>query len=77
MFHVENQFLCVRSTSLIHMLTAYSISNTGKNGPVQNQIARALVDRIIRAARANERFKVVVRTVTTLGFPVPDCPGSR
>lgn len=57
------------------MLTAYSISNTGKNGPVQNQIARALVDRIIRAARAGERFKVVVRTVVALDFPAPNSPG--
>jgi hypothetical protein len=48
------------------MLTAHSISNTGKNGPVQNQIAKALADRIIRAAQAGERFKVVVRTVAIL-----------
>lgn len=50
------------------MPTTYSISNTGKNGPVQNQIAKALFDRIIRAARASERFKVVVRTVAIMGF---------
>jgi phospholipase D1/2 len=54
------------------MPTAYSISNTGKNGPVQNQIAKALVDRIIRAAQAGERFKVVVSTVAILDFPAPN-----
>lgn len=51
------------------MPTAYSISNAGKDGPVQNQIAKALVDRIIRAARAGERFKVVVRIVVIIDFP--------
>ncbi len=50
------------------MPTTYSISNTGKNGPVQNQIAKALVDRIIRAARVGDRFKVVVRTVVIIDF---------
>jgi len=68
MLFVENQFLCVSSPLLSHVLIACSISNAGKTGPVQNQIAKALVDRILRAARAGERFKVVVRTVAILDF---------
>lgn len=35
-----------------------SISNTDDRGQVKNQIARALVDRIIGAARSGHKFKV-------------------
>jgi len=35
-----------------------SISNTGNVGPVKNQIAAALVEKIIDAARAGTKFKV-------------------
>lgn len=36
-----------------------SISNTGNEGPVKNQIAAALVERIISAARSGTKFKVI------------------
>jgi hypothetical protein len=40
-------------------LTYTSISNTGPNqGPVENQIAGALAERIISAAKDGEKFKV-------------------
>jgi hypothetical protein len=40
-------------------LTYASISNTGPNqGPVENQIAGALAERIISAAKDGEKFKV-------------------
>jgi phospholipase D1/2 len=45
----------------------FFISNTKKTGPVKNQIAAALVERIIRAARAGEKFKVIV--------VIPELPG--
>jgi len=37
-----------------------SISNTGNVGPVKNQIAAALVEKIIDAARAGTKFKVSI-----------------
>lgn len=37
----------------------YSISNTKKDGPVVNQIAAALVERIVQAAQAGTKFKVI------------------
>ncbi|KAI9435046.1 phospholipase D/nuclease [Lactarius indigo] len=37
-----------------------SISSTKQSGPVKNQIAAALVERIISAARSGRKFKVVV-----------------
>ncbi|EIM84706.1 phospholipase D/nuclease [Stereum hirsutum FP-91666 SS1] len=38
----------------------FFISNTKKDGPVVNQIAAALVERIVQAAQAGQKFKVVV-----------------
>ncbi|KAG8819161.1 hypothetical protein FRC17_010583 [Serendipita sp. 399] len=51
----------------IYIENQFFISNTGDNGPVQNRIAQALVERIIRAAREGKRFKVVVL--------IPEVPG--
>ncbi|KAH9974594.1 hypothetical protein BGW80DRAFT_1436752 [Lactifluus volemus] len=36
------------------------ISNTKETGPVKNQIASALVERILRAAKSRKKFKVIV-----------------
>ena len=36
----------------------HSISNTQDEGPVKNQIAKALVERIIRAGREGKKFRV-------------------
>jgi len=35
-----------------------SISNTKSGGAIENQIAKALTERIIRAAKDGQRFKV-------------------
>lgn len=59
-FLLENQFLY----DLFYLSRAKrvslppSISNTEKGGPVQNLIAGALVERILQAANAGEKFKV-------------------
>lgn len=48
--------------------SSFSISNTGDTGPVKNQIAKALVDRILRAATEGKKFKVVVLIPEVPGF---------
>ncbi|KAI9510126.1 hypothetical protein F5148DRAFT_1182591 [Russula earlei] len=45
----------------------FFISNTQQSGPVRNQIAAALVERIVRAARSGKKFKVIV--------VIPELPG--
>lgn len=66
--YIENQFLSAYIYSIEEViLTLCSISNTGDYGPVQNLIAKALVERILRAAREGKRFKVVVL--------LPEVPG--
>ncbi|KAF8758613.1 Phospholipase d [Rhizoctonia solani] len=52
-FIIENQFF---------------ISNTGNVGPVKNQIAKALVERIIEAANSGKKFKVIVIIPEVPGF---------
>jgi hypothetical protein len=39
------------------LIWASSISNTKESGPVKNQIAAALVERIVSAARSGTKFK--------------------
>ncbi|KAF8129820.1 hypothetical protein EV363DRAFT_1399636 [Boletus edulis] len=70
--YIENQFLCV---ALLHVLSGllswhavFSISNTRNEGPVKNQIAKALVERIIEAAQAGKKFKVIVTIPEVPGF---------
>ena len=45
----------------------YSISNTGDEGPVKNQVAKAIVERIIRAGAEGKKFRIVV--------VIPEVPG--
>ncbi|PVG02411.1 phospholipase D/nuclease [Serendipita vermifera] len=52
----------------IYIENQFFISNTGDYGPVQNRIAQALVERILRAAREGKRFKVVVLLPEVPGF---------
>ena len=64
----ENQFLLVtHASSEFGWYSLYSISSQDGNGPVKNTIAGALVQRILRAAQAGEKFKVVV--------VIPEVPG--
>ncbi|CAE6399900.1 unnamed protein product [Rhizoctonia solani] len=51
----------------IYIENQFFISNTGTNGPVKNQIAKALVDRIVEAANSGKKFKVIV--------VIPEVPG--
>ena len=46
---------------------SYSISNTGDDGPVKNQVAKAIVERIIRAGAEGKKFRIVV--------VIPEVPG--
>ncbi|KEP49732.1 phospholipase D/nuclease [Rhizoctonia solani 123E] len=51
----------------IYIENQFFISNTGNVGPVKNQIAKALVDKIIEAASSGRKFKVIV--------VIPEIPG--
>ncbi|KAI8454268.1 hypothetical protein BY996DRAFT_4582083 [Phakopsora pachyrhizi] len=44
------------------------ITTCGSKGHIRNQVGQALANRIIKAARANERFKVVVAIPAIPGF---------
>ena len=45
-------------TYLLTWRATCSISNTREEGPVKNQVAKALVERIIEAAQSGKKFKV-------------------
>ncbi|KAL5513890.1 hypothetical protein ACEPAG_2651 [Sanghuangporus baumii] len=47
---------------------AHSISNTVDKGPVKNLLAKALVDRILMAARSGTKFKVFILIPEVPGF---------
>lgn len=51
----------------IYIENQFFISNTREEGPVKNQIAKAIVERIIKAARDDRKFKVIV--------VIPELPG--
>ncbi|QRW15556.1 phospholipase [Rhizoctonia solani] len=52
----------------IYIENQFFISNTGNVGPVKNQIAKALVERIIEAANSGKKFKVIVIIPEVPGF---------
>ncbi|RMZ75361.1 hypothetical protein DV738_g5527, partial [Chaetothyriales sp. CBS 135597] len=50
-----------RSQHFVYIENQFFITATGdKQKPVQNLIGKALVDRILRAARSNQKYKVIV-----------------
>ncbi|TCD64375.1 hypothetical protein EIP91_004206 [Steccherinum ochraceum] len=51
----------------IYIENQFFISATNDNSPIKNQIARALVDRIVQASQRGEKFRVVV--------VIPEVPG--
>jgi phospholipase D1/2 len=55
--YIENQFFITKSNDY----TSYA-------NPVKNQIGRAIVDRILQAARAGEQYKVIVLIPSVPGF---------
>ncbi|KAJ6535117.1 hypothetical protein B0H19DRAFT_1185017 [Mycena capillaripes] len=52
----------------IYIENQFFISATYDNDEVKNQIARALVERIVRAAQADEKFQVIVTIPEVPGF---------
>ncbi|KZO92207.1 phospholipase D [Calocera viscosa TUFC12733] len=66
---IQNAYvqLIQESNHFIYIENQFFISNTTQDGPVQNQIARALVDRILLAAKDGRKFKVMV--------VIPEVPG--
>ena len=55
--YIENQFFITKSNDYM------SLAN-----PVKNQIGKAIVDRILQAARAGEKYKVIVLIPSVPGF---------
>lgn len=66
---IQNAYIQLirEANHFIYIENQFFISNTGNEGPVKNQIAAALVERIIRAARSGTKFKVIV--------VIPEVPG--
>jgi phospholipase D1/2 len=58
-----------RSQYFVYIENQFFITATGDSQrPVYNQIGKALVDRILRAARAGEKYKVIVIVPSVPGF---------
>ena len=58
-----------RSQYFVYIENQFFITATGNSQrPVYNQIGKALVDRILRAARAGEKYKVIVIIPSVPGF---------
>ncbi|OAX38224.1 phospholipase D/nuclease [Rhizopogon vinicolor AM-OR11-026] len=66
---VQNAYIQMikEANHFIYIENQFFISNTRTEGPVKNQIAKALVERIIEAARDGRKFKVIV--------VIPELPG--
>ncbi|KAH8990383.1 hypothetical protein EDB86DRAFT_2939025 [Lactarius hatsudake] len=59
---IQNAYIQLirEANHFIFIENQFFISNTKQSGPVKNQIAAALVERIVSAARSGRKFKVVV-----------------
>ncbi|RMD43559.1 hypothetical protein DV735_g1572, partial [Chaetothyriales sp. CBS 134920] len=60
---IQNAYIDVieKSQHFVYIENQFFITATGdKHKPVQNLIGKALVDRILRAARSNQKYKVIV-----------------
>ncbi|KAI0804784.1 phospholipase D [Irpex lacteus] len=66
---IQNAYiqLILEANHYIYIENQFFISNTSNDGPVKNQIAQALVQRIVRAAQEGTKFKVVI--------VIPEVPG--
>ncbi|KAI1793724.1 phospholipase D/nuclease [Ganoderma leucocontextum] len=66
---IQNAYieLIRQSQHFIYIENQFFISNTQDDGPVKNRIAKALVERIIRAGREGKKFRVVI--------VIPEVPG--
>ncbi|KZT08000.1 phospholipase D/nuclease [Laetiporus sulphureus 93-53] len=70
---IQNAYcqLIMEASHYIYIENQFFISNTQKEGPIKNQIAAALVARILRAAREGVKFKVVILIPEVPGFAGP------
>lgn len=66
---IQNAYIQLinEANHFIYIENQFFISNTREEGPVKNQIAKALVERIIKAAQEHRKFKVIV--------VIPELPG--
>ncbi|KAG1824809.1 uncharacterized protein BJ212DRAFT_1322516 [Suillus subaureus] len=66
---IQNAYIQLinEANHFIYIENQFFISNTREEGPVKNQIAKAIVERIIKAARDDRKFKVIV--------VIPELPG--
>ncbi|CDO76228.1 hypothetical protein BN946_scf184644.g2 [Trametes cinnabarina] len=66
---IQNAYieLIQQSEHFIYIENQFFISNTQDDGPVKNQIAKALVERIVRAGKEGKKFRVVI--------VIPEVPG--
>ncbi|KAG1734909.1 uncharacterized protein EDB91DRAFT_1056622 [Suillus paluster] len=66
---IQNAYIQLinEANHFIYIENQFFISNTREEGPVKNQIAKAIVGRIIEAARDGLKFKVIV--------VIPELPG--
>ncbi|KIN99261.1 hypothetical protein M404DRAFT_155707 [Pisolithus tinctorius Marx 270] len=66
---IQNAYIqLIREAShFIYIENQFFISSTREEGPIKNQIAKALVERIVQAARDGQKFKVIV--------VIPELPG--
>ncbi|KAH8813952.1 phospholipase D/nuclease [Flagelloscypha sp. PMI_526] len=60
--------LITNAEHYIYIENQFFVTNTVEGQSITNQIGRALVDRIIKAAKAGEKFKVVVTIPEVPGF---------
>ncbi|KAG8866190.1 hypothetical protein FRC20_008972, partial [Serendipita sp. 405] len=68
---IQNAYigLIQEAKHFIYIENQFFISNTVAGGLVVNLIAKALVERILKAATAGEKFKVIVMIPEVPGFP--------
>ncbi|KAG1796447.1 uncharacterized protein HD556DRAFT_1234604 [Suillus plorans] len=66
---IQNAYIQLinEANHFIYIENQFFISNTREEGPVKNQIAKAIVERIIKAAKDDRKFKVIV--------VIPELPG--
>ena len=68
---IQNAYISVIQNShhFIYIENQFFITATGNSQrPIQNQIGKAIVERILRAARAGETYKVIVLIPSVPGF---------
>ena len=70
-YSVQNAYISAiqKSQHFVYIENQFFITATGdKQKPVENQIGKALVERILRAARGGESYKVIVLIPAVPGF---------